>query len=313
MSDTVLIREVGPREGFQSFTQIVSTATKRELVEKLAATGLPEIEVCSFVRADRLPQMADAEELARQLEKVDGVKYRGLYLNPKGFERALLCPSLDVEAWLYTAASDTFLQKNANTSQERVLASIPDWLSHFQTAGKSLFGVMISTAFGCNYEGETKEDALLQVVSSVFETLTRFGSPLPRELSLADTAGWSSPKRVKRLVNAISREYGSITTSLHLHDTRGLGIASAYAGLEAGVRIFESSLGGIGGCPFAKGATGNIATEELLLLCHEQGLVTGVDLDKLFAAISYLDLETGIPLSSRLFRCQQGLNLQGAL
>ncbi|MCB0352440.1 MAG: hydroxymethylglutaryl-CoA lyase [Bdellovibrionales bacterium] len=308
MRDTVLIREVGPREGFQSLERVVDTRKKLKLIELLVQAGMAEIEVCSFVRGDRVPQMADAEDIASALVAQASVQFRGLYLNERGFERACSFPSLINDGWLYTAMSQTFLRKNANSSFEKFLESLGGWLDCFERASKKLHGLMISTVFGCNDEGRFTEDQVCEVVERTLEKLHEHGAPSPIELSLADTMGWASPVRVTHLCSSLAKRFPELELSLHLHDTRGLGIASAFAGLKAGVRIFESSVGGIGGCPFAKGATGNIATEELVLLCQEEGLSTGIDRTKLLEAARFLEVEVGIDLPSRLYRCEKALS-----
>lgn len=297
----VYLRELGPREGFQTITQVIPTASKLELVRLLGLTGLKEIEITSFVRPDKVPQMADAEALVRELVAVSGVKYTALYLNPNGFERAEGTGKLSNDGWLYVAASETFLRKNNNTSIDEFISAIPGWLTLFERFKKPLHGLMISTAFGCNYEGAIAPDRVLGILARIKAEIQRHG-PLPTEISLADTMGWGSPTKVGYLVGEVRNLFPSAEVSLHLHDTRGSGMANVYAGLEAGVRIFDSSIGGMGGCPFAKGAAGNVPTEDVAFLCKELGIRTDVNLDKLCQAAKYAETIVGSPLPGKLYK-----------
>ncbi len=284
----VYIREVGPREGLQilgrdscgsgSEGALFSTQEKSELISRLAATGVPEIEVASMVRADRVPQMADADELIASMSVNPLVRYTALYLNPQGFERAEALGKLRNQGWLYTATSDSFLSKNANTSRAKIIAGLDAWLELFKRHGKVLHGVMISTAFGCGYEGLAASDRLLEVSEEILGALAERGV-VPAELSFADTVGLGSPELVRERVQGFRSRFPKIRLSLHLHDTRGLGIANAYAGLLEGIDCFDASLGGMGGCPFTPGAAGNVATEDLLYLCQQLRIETSISLD----------------------------------
>lgn len=298
---SVLIREVGPREGFQTLKNIFATEKKLQLIHLLAATGVSEMEVTSMVRPDRLPQMADAEEIIKGLPAASAVNFTALYLNQKGFERAEKIGGIHNKGWLYTATSETFLKKNANTSHQEILASIPAWLKLFHSYGKSLHGVMISTSFGCGYEGKAAAARLGEVVSSLMQALKTQGV-VPKELSLADTVGFGNPPLVKRAVGDLKSRYPEVEISLHLHDTYGTGVANAYAGLEEGVAILEGSVGGMGGCPFTPGAAGNVATEELVYLCAELGISTNIDLTKYCDAARYAEEMIGERLPGRLHR-----------
>ena len=300
---SILIREVGVREGFQSFATVYPTEKKQLLIELLVYAGVSCLEVTSFVRPDRVPQMADAEELCRHLLPRDGVTYTVLYLNQHGLRRAAAASGpITVPGWLPFAASDTFLKKNSNTTFAAILESIPGWEAAFSETGISLHGFMVSTCFGCNDEGRIENGA---VVSRIKEVLARL-SVRPREICIADTMGWGEPRRVADLVHRIRNEVG-IEVSLHLHDTRGLGMANVMAGIESGVTIFESSIGGIGGCPFACGATGNVATEEIVYLCDQLGISTGIALSRLKKALSFLEEDIGVISTSRWYRCEKAL------
>lgn len=295
----VYIREVGPREGLQilgsqadgSKKSVLSTQQKSELISRLAATGVPEIEVTSMVRADRVPQMADADELIASLPDASSsqsTRFTALYLNQKGFERAERLGRLGNQGWLYTATSDTFLAKNANTSRAKILAEADSWLELFRRFGKSLHGVMISTAFGCAYEGSAASERLLDVCEELLGVLRKSGVS-PAEVSFADTVGMASPEIVRQKVRRFRDLFPQLRLSLHLHDTRGLGLANAYAGLLEGVDCFDASVGGMGGCPFTPGAAGNIATEDLVYLCEQLQIHTGISLEAYAHTARWLD------------------------
>lgn len=291
----VFIREVGPREGLQILADphLLSTAQKIELVHRLAAAGASEIEVTSMVRPDRVPAMADADEVVRGIKRppiVEGerVRFTALYLNHKGFERAEKLGNLDNQGWLYSATSDTFLSKNANTTRAKIIDEVPRWLELFAEAGKTLHGVMISTAFGCGYEGFEAAERLGETLNNLLEALKKFNAA-PVEVSFADTVGLAEPEGVRRAARWFRQKYPSLRLSLHLHDTRGLGLANAYAGLLEGVDCFDASIGGIGGCPFTPGAAGNIATEDLVYLCDRLGISTGISHAEYCAAARWLN------------------------
>jgi hydroxymethylglutaryl-CoA lyase len=298
----VLIRELGAREGFQILTQIVPTEQKLELIQALGKTGVQEIEVTSMVRADRVPQLADAESLISQLPDLPGVRWSALYLNQKGFERAEALPQIQNRAWITTATSDTFLQKNANTTAQKIVSELSGWRELFTRHGKELHGVLVSTAFGCLYEGEGVVAQLDGVLERLLESWLAGGGAMPREICLADTVGLAAPSKLRQIVKAISSRYPGTAVSLHLHDTRGTGMANVYAGLEAGVRIFEGSVGGMGGCPFTKGAAGNVASEDLIYLCEREGLSTGINLQRYLEAVRIAERIVGIPLPGKLLR-----------
>lgn len=298
----VTIREVGPREGFQTLARVVPTSEKVELISALLETGVPSIEVTSFVRPDKVPQMADAETLVSQLPASRaGTVFTALYLNRKGFERCVTLPNLTTRGWLYTATSETFLSKNNNCSLDDTISGIPEWLKLFESKNIPLRGVVISTAFGCGYEGKAVAKKLGSVIARVLEQVKSCGVVLP-EISLADTVGLAVPPEIDEAIQIIRNRTGDSEVSLHLHDTRGMGIACAYAGLQCGVSIFEASVGGMGGCPFAKGAAGNIATEDFVYLCESVGVATGVSLEKYVAAARVARRIAQQELPGRVFR-----------
>lgn len=297
----VRLREVGPREGFQTLASIVETSKKLQLIDALNNTGVKEIEIASFVRPDRVPQMADAEEIIKLFRREAGIKYYGLYLNRTGFERGEACGRLDNQGWLNAAASETFLEKNSNTSLKQILTEIPLWLELFAKHGKSLHGVMLSCALGCNYEGDIATSKVLQVVQQLIQTFGEQGVALV-ELCLADTVGRGNPRSLQRLIVSIQETYPQIFLSLHLHDTRGTGMANVLAGLQEGIELFDTSVGGLGGCPFAKGAAGNVPSEDVAHLCESMGISTGLDLEAYVKAAVLAEQIVGFPLPGKYYK-----------
>jgi hydroxymethylglutaryl-CoA lyase len=273
----VIIREVGPREGFQSFAPVVETARKVALIEALVDARLPSIEVTSFVHPDRVPQLADAEEVVVALPEWSDGEFTALYLNRPGLKRAVASGRLRVRGWMLTSPSDQFLQRNSNTTCAASVAAVNGWMDAFRAHGVELHGLMVSTAFGCALAGPVAPQQVVDLVERFQRECVSWGGVL-REVCLADTVGVAHPAGVRETVRLV-RQLG-VTPSLHLHDTYGLGLANAYAGFLEGVTIFESSIGGVGGCPFTPGASGNVATEELVYLFESIGVATGVDFER---------------------------------
>jgi hydroxymethylglutaryl-CoA lyase len=291
MSNHVEIVEVGPRDGLQSEPGVLPTAAKVEFVRRALATGLRRIEVTSFVNPKRVPQTADAEDVLRALgPPASGIHYVGLVLNRKGFERAVAAGCNEIG--MAVVASDTFNRRNQGVATEESVAA---WLEIARAADAAgvRAQVTISAACGCPFEGEVP-------VERVVELARRVADARPFEIALADTVGVGVPTQVTELVSRVREAVPGIALRCHFHNTRNTGYANAFAALQAGVRTFDASLGGVGGCPFAPAATGNIATEDLLYLLHRSGYVTGVSLD---AAI-----DTGKWLQQML-----GRNLPGML
>lgn len=282
---SVAIYEVGPREGVQMEEPPVSTTDKISLINALSQTGLRSIEVTSFVSPKWVPQMADAEKVLANLNRVDGVAYRAVYLNTKGLERAL-SQDVVVDGFLGITASETFSKKNTNKTVAETVADLPNWLQTYKRAGIPVEQVLIMTAFGCNYEGEIPLSRVLDLIAQAITVAEGHGENIA-SIKLTDTMGWANPEQMKRTIDAVSDKWPNKEIQLHLHDTRGLGLANVYAALQEGVRTFDSALGGLGGCPFAatKGAAGNIATEDLVFLCEEMGIDTGVDLAALIQCV----------------------------
>jgi isopropylmalate/homocitrate/citramalate synthase len=276
--------EVGPRDGLQNEAETLEPAVRAELVNRLAAAGLPRVEAVSFVRAERVPQMAGAEEVVAGISRRDGTEYSGLVLNEKGYER-LRATQLDrVNCTL--AATETFNRRNGNMS----LAEAADQVVAIMGVSELPTTVTVSVAFGCPFEGRVDP-------GRVAELCERLDVP---ELVLADTIGVATPTQVKRLVGRVSNRTGDV--GVHLHNTRNTGFANAYAALEAGVSVLDASIGGLGGCPYAPRATGNIATEDLVYLLEGEGVETGIDLDALISISEWLERILGRRLEGQVYR-----------
>jgi len=277
----VTICDVGPRDGLQNEPEVLESAVRAELVNRLAATGLRRIEAASFVRDDLVPQMAGAEEVAAAIERREGVEYAGLVLNERGYER-LAATGLDrVDCTL--AATETFNRRNGNAGLEEAVERVRAIVARSERSST----VTISCAWGCPFEG-TVEPAVVADLASRLESAD--------EIVLADTIGVATPRRVRELVERVR------PAGVHLHNTRNTGFANAYAALEAGVTLFDASVGGIGGCPFAPRATGNVATEDLVYMLEGDGVETGVDLDALVRVAQWLEERLGRVLPGQVYR-----------
>jgi isopropylmalate/homocitrate/citramalate synthase len=277
----VTICDVGPRDGLQNEPEVLPPAVRAELVNRLAATGLARVEAVSFVRDERVPQMAGAEEVVAAIERRDGVEYSGLVLNERGYER-LAATRLDrVNCTL--AATETFNRRNGNAGLEDALERVRAIVERADRPAT----VTISCAWGCPFEGAVDPG----VVGDLAERLEAAD-----EVVLADTIGVATPRRVRELVESVR------PAGVHLHNTRSTGFANAYAALEAGVTLFDASVGGIGGCPFAPRATGNVATEDLVYMLEGDGVETGVDLDALIGVAEWLAERLGRVLPGQVYR-----------
>ena len=279
----VEIHEEGPREGFQIEPGPISTADKIRLIEALAETGLHHIQACSFVNPRIVPGWADAEAVIAGFKPRPGVHYTALWFNANGLNRALAFrDKLTVTGSIALTASEAFTQKNLHRSHaENVEAMRKQTALHLEN-GVPVTRVGVMAAFGCNYQGDISPAQVVRTVEDGFAIAAEAGARI-EIISLADTMGWATPPRIERVLSEVRSRWPDQQLSLHLHDTRGLAVANAHAGLRMGVTRYDSTVGGLGGCPFAgqKGAAGNICTEELVLLCEEMGISTGVDLDKL--------------------------------
>jgi hydroxymethylglutaryl-CoA lyase len=299
----VEFREEGPREGFQIEKTIYPLAERVRLVEALAETGLHHIQVASFVSPKHVPQMADSEAFFAAIRKKPGVVYSGLWLNEQGFARARAAKGVDLQGKLSLYASDAFARKNNGCSAEEMAQRQKRWLELYAEAGVAMNSCTIMAAFGCNYEGEIPPDRVVGLARYARDICAGRGERLPQIL-LADTMGWANPDQVRRLVGMVRDAVPEVRIGLHLHDTRGLGTANVLAALEMGVDLFDSSVAGLGGCPFAAhgdaGAAGNICTEDMVFLCHEMGIETGVELEALVECARMAERLIGRRLNGRV-------------
>jgi hydroxymethylglutaryl-CoA lyase len=297
---SITIREDGPREGFQILSHFVPTADKLKLIQLLSETGIKEIEVTSFVRTDLVPQLADAEELCKLLPLNNNVRYNALYLNTKGFERAKACNALTISGYIQLAASESFLQKNNNISLENALSSLNLWGELLRKHSLPVERLMISTAFGTFDDGKFDAEYTLRITAQALNRLINDEHLKVEEVTFADTVGIANPDQISKLVSLFRERYPTISVGLHLHDTLGSGMANFYAGLLAGVALFDASVGGMGGCPFSKGSAGNIPTEDAALLAAELGIETGIDLRKYVNAAKFAEILAKQPLPGKV-------------
>jgi hydroxymethylglutaryl-CoA lyase len=283
MPKSVQIVEVGPRDGLQNEPTVLPTATKVDFIRRALATGIRRIEVASFVNPKRVPQMADAEDILQALGLPDGRWYIGLVLNRRGFERAAAAGCNEIGMAVF--ASDTFNLRNQGATTAESLAAWSDIAAAAHAAGIRA-QVTLSAAFGCPFEGEVP-------VARVVELAERVAEAEPFEIALADTIGVGVPSQVTELIGRVRDRLPGVPLRGHFHNTRNTGIANAYAAVEAGVAALDASIGGVGGCPFAPAATGNIPTEDLLYMLTRMGVATGVDLDALIATGRWLQEQLG--------------------
>lgn len=279
----VSIIEVGPRDGLQSEPEVLPTAVKIEFITRALDAGIRRLEVSSFVHPKRVPQMADAEDVIRGLPSREGVTYIGLVLNRKGFERAQATGIHEIG--MAVVASDTYNQRNQGVPTSESVKAWIDIARSAKAAGIRA-NVMISSAFGCPYEGEIPLARILELVDQVME-----GEPV--ELGIADSIGVAVPNQVSDLLGAVMARVPGVPIRCHFHNTRNTGIANAQAAITAGVASLDASIGGIGGCPFAPAATGNIPTDDLLYMLDRSGIHTGVSLEKIIATSQWLQEQLG--------------------
>lgn len=299
----IQINEEGPREGFQFEKGPIETRRKIELVDALSRTGLKQIQVCSFVPAKNVPGMADADDVVRGFTKQPGVRYTGLWLNEKGLLRAIATDKLDIKGSVSLTASAAFLRRNQNRSMEDNIEAQRRILDMYREHKVPVERASMMAAFGCNFEGDIPLERVLDLAQRALDLAAEAGCEI-RVFSLADTMAWATPASIKRTIGAMREKFPHLRLALHLHDTRGMGIANACAGLEMGVAIFDSSVAGLGGCPFAahKGAAGNVCTEDFVFMCEEMGVRTGVDLDALIEAARLAEDIVGHPLPGSVMR-----------
>jgi hydroxymethylglutaryl-CoA lyase len=286
----VKIREVGPRDGFQNEPEVIATADKVRLIEMLAATGLRRLEVTSFVRADVIPQLADAGEVLERATIPDEVSVSVLIPNERGLDAALEHRDRIDEVNVFLSASESHNKHNVNRTIEESLAGVEKVLGRARAEGLRCEGV-ISTSFGCPYEGDVDP-------ARVFEIAGRLVAAGAEEVGFGDTTGMANPAQVREFFERAATELPGTELTAHFHNTRGQGLANVLMALEAGVASFESSFGELGGCPVPPGATGNIASEDLVSMLHEMGIETGIDLEKLLLAAREAQAILGRPLGS---------------
>ena len=288
----VKVREVGPRDGFQNEPEVIPTDAKVRLIDMLARTGVQRLEVTSFVRPDVIPQLADAREVLERIDPPDGVALSVLIPNERGLDHALELRDHFHEVNLFLSASETHNQRNVNRGVEESLSGIERVVERAREAGLRCEGV-ISTSFGCPYEGHVPPE-------SVFAIADRLAAAGCEEVAFGDTTGMANPMQVREFFESAFDRLKGVELTAHFHNTRGQGLANVLAALDVGVRSFESSFGELGGCPVPAGATGNVATEDVVSMLHEMGFETGIDLGKLLDASRAVQEVLGRPLSAHV-------------
>ncbi len=290
--ETVKLYEVGPRDGLQNEAQTVPAAVKVELIERLAAAGLRYIEAGAFVSPKWVPQMADSADVLAQIKRQDGVTYAALVPNEKGMEAALTAGVTKIA--VFTAASESFAQKNINCSVAESLERFAPVMDMARAHGISVRGY-VSCVAGCPYEGEIAPQAVAKVAKALYDTGCY-------EISLGDTIGVGTPNKIKAMLDCIQKEVPAEKLALHCHDTYGQALVNIYAGLEAGIRVIDASVAGLGGCPYAKGASGNVATEDVLYMLDGLGMETGATLDAVIETAWFIAEQLGREPASRVAR-----------
>jgi len=299
----IVIHELGPREGMQIEKTPIATAEKIRLVDLLSDCVFPEIEVTSFVSPKWVPQMADAEQVAAGFKRRPGTKYTCVYLNTQGMARAVGTQKLDVEGSLSVTASEIFSKKNTNRTIAETFAETEKRIAALQQMNVPVSEVSVMAAFGCNYEGNIAPEHVVRLIDRMMGIAADHALPI-KLIQLADSMGWATPHSVRKLVGMVQERWPDARINLHLHDTRGMGLANALAALEMGVDDFDSAVAGLGGCPYAgfKDAPGNIATEDLVHMCNEIGVETGVDLERLLDVAREAENIVGHPLPGKVMR-----------
>ncbi len=295
MSEFVKVVEVGPRDGLQNEKQLVPAATKIELIQRLANAGLPVVEATSFVSPKWVPQMADADEVLAGVPRKKGVSYPVLVPNVQGLERAMAAGVEEIA--LFTAASSAFTQKNINATVEESLARMAPVIE--QALAKNIrVRAYVSTALGCPYQGDVPVSEVVRVTKALVDQGVY-------EISLGDTIGIGTPKKARQMLRACADAVGMDKLAAHFHDTRGQALANVLACLEEGVRVVDASVSGLGGCPYANGASGNLATEDLIYMLHGMGFETGVDLGALVDTAIWISGQLDRPPASKLARVKR--------
>jgi hydroxymethylglutaryl-CoA lyase len=294
------IHEEGPREGFQIEPGPIATQEKVRFCEALAETGLHDVQCVSFVDPRRVPGMADAVEVAQSIRQKPGVDYTAIALNLRGYERAIQTP-LHITGGIQMSASNTFSIRNTNKDNAETLLEQRRQLEFFRDHGIPVESAIVMTCFGCNFEGAVAPETVRDCVGSLLALADEFDITLDR-VRLADTVGWASPASIQRVVGIVRDKWPDLRLALHLHDTRGTGLANALMGLQMGIDSFDSSCAGLGGCPFAghRGAAGNICTEDLVFMCEEMGIETGINLDALIECARMAETIVGHSLPGKI-------------
>jgi hydroxymethylglutaryl-CoA lyase len=306
MSDlpkAVHITEEGPREGFQIEKGPIPTARKIALIDALSQTGLDHMQIVSFVNPKNVPGSADAEDVVHGIAPRPGVAYTALWLNEKGFQRALREERLTNRGTIQLSASEKFSKRNQNRDAAQQLAGQHAIVEMYKSAGVPVERGSIMAAFGCNFEGDIPVSRVAALVQQILNLAKEHGVTLDY-ITLADTMAWATPLQIKRVVGCLRERWPDLDIALHLHDTRGMAIANAFAGLEMGVTRFDAAVAGLGGCPFAghAGAAGNVCTEDLVFLCEEIGIETGIDLDALIECARLAEDVVGHPLPGSVMK-----------
>ena len=286
----VRIVEVGPRDGLQNEPQPVATATKIELIHRLAACGLTTIEATAFVSPKWVPQMADAATVMAGIDRRAGVSYPVLTPNEKGLEAALAAQATEVA--VFAAASEAFSQKNINCTIKESLERFRPVLATAKAAGVKVRGY-VSCVLGCPYQGEVPPAAVAEVAWALFEMGCY-------EISLGDTVGSGTPEKTKQMIDAVARRVPLKKLAGHYHDTQGMAIANIYASLQMGLNVFDAAVAGLGGCPYARGASGNVATEDVVWLLRGLGIECGIDLDRLVDTSAWISAQLGRAPTSKV-------------
>ncbi len=290
LPESVEIIEVGPRDGFQMETTFIPTDLKVEVIDRLSEAGLQRIEATSFVHPKFIPQMRDAKEVMARIQRRPGVRYLALVPNVRGAEMALEAGADGIRMVLWV--TETYNQRNLNMSVDRSVELFEKVVRLAEPAGVPVSAIL-AASFGCPFEGAVPDDAVLRLSRRLVDAGTF-------RLGFGDSAGVGHPLRVERLLRAVQAQHPDVPLWIHLHDTRGFGLANAYAALQAGIRQFDTSLGGLGGCPVIRGATGNIATEDFHYLCRRMGLETGLELNTVRDASRQVQSFLGRTLPSRV-------------
>lgn len=301
--EKIIFCEVGPRDGLQNERTMLSAAQKTELIEGVVSAGVPIVEIGSFVHPKAVPQMADTDEVARSIRRVPGVEYRALVANKKGVERALASGVTKVKLTL--SASESHAKANMNKTIAELLEGFKECAAFAHENGAEVSGA-ISTAFGCPFEGKISPEKLIEITD-------RFVNDLGvTELSLSDTTGMANPRQVYEVSSLMREKFPEVRWFLHLHNTRGMALANITAGLNAGIIRYDASLAGLGGCPFAPGASGNVASEDVIHMLDEMGIASGVDLDMMISLAKKLQEWVGHSTDSAILRAGKCSDLVSA-